>query len=685
MLYKLKTITLLKQKILISVISILSSCQFSKYQELSDTLELSSTNKTELLKVLDHYEKMDDSLKYKAAVFLIKHMKHHFTYSGEGLETYDLFFDTIKPLWKIETLSPRDKRIQTRKIADSLNVRSVAQTLELIPDPQFIKSSYLIENIDLAFKAWEGYPWSRTHVSFEDFCKYILPYKVYNEPIQSWRDTIMKRYHWLLDSIEDPNSLREATIRINKSIREDMVQSYPMRDLPMAVSFQNLEKGKIGKCEHMVTLNIYLLRAMGIPARVDYVPLWGNGNIGHTWASIQDEGGKLFAFDAIYYPKDTADPSYSGVFNTIPESLLRNRRAPKVVRNTYESHYENLLPTEATKSGIYPEHFLNVTRQDVTTHYNTISASFQIDLPDQVDDEIIYLSVYNSNKWQIAAHGIRNSNGLYECNNIGCGIVYLPVLNTQFGVEAISNPFLLTDSDKVEFLNPDHGRKKEIRVDRKYYVDYNVKAALKKMVNGVFQGANYGDFRDAKELYIVDSPPLPRTNNFSINDQRQYRYLRFVLPEDLCRVAEMRFFGFPNYKVSGQANQEIELEGKFISSHFRTNNEPKKVNDGNVLSYFVSKDQTGGWVGIDLGENSGAKVSKIEFYPPNDGNSIEIGDHYELFYWENGWQSLGDQVAQEEELMFTDCPGNALFILRNHTKGKAERIFTYENGKQVWW
>ena len=30
-------------------------------------------------------------------------------------------------------------------------------------------------------------------------------------------------------------------------------------------------------------------------------------------------------------------------------------------------------------------------------------------------------------------------------------------------------------------------------------------------------------------------------------------------------------------------------------------------------------------------------------------------------------------------------PDNALLLLHNTTKGKEERIFTYENKKQVWW
>jgi hypothetical protein len=36
-------------------------------------------------------------------------------------------------------------------------------------------------------------------------------------------------------------------------------------------------------------------------------------------------------------------------------------------------------------------------------------------------------------------------------------------------------------------------------------------------------------------------------------------------------------------------------------------------------------------------------------------------------------------------LSYENAPINALFWLRNHTAGVEERIFTYENGEQVWW
>lgn len=39
----------------------------------------------------------------------------------------------------------------------------------------------------------------------------------------------------------------------------------------------------------------------------------------------------------------------------------------------------------------------------------------------------------------------------------------------------------------------------------------------------------------------------------------------------------------------------------------------------------------------------------------------------------------------EAVLKYDNVPAQALFRLHNRTKGSEERIFTYEDGKQIWW
>jgi hypothetical protein len=47
---------------------------------------------------------------------------------------------------------------------------------------------------------------------------------------------------------------------------------------------------------------------------------------------------------------------------------------------------------------------------------------------------------------------------------------------------------------------------------------------------------------------------------------------------------------------------------------------------------------------------------------------------------------MGKKTAIEDDMIvFEDVPKDALYWLRNHSKGTEERPFTYENGKQIFW
>ena len=45
---------------------------------------------------------------------------------------------------------------------------------------------------------------------------------------------------------------------------------------------------------------------------------------------------------------------------------------------------------------------------------------------------------------------------------------------------------------------------------------------------------------------------------------------------------------------------------------------------------------------------------------------------------------MGVKTATDYTITFDNVPDNALLWLRNLTEGREERIFTYENGRQVW-
>jgi hypothetical protein len=73
--------------------------------------------------------------------------------------------------------------------------------------------------------------------------------------------------------------------------------------------------------------------------------------------------------------------------------------------------------------------------------------------------------------------------------------------------------------------------------------------------------------------------------------------------------------------------------------------------------------------------------------PSTDGiakSSLEKGKTYELFYWEDAWVSAGTAEATAEPLKF-EAPPNTIYWLVQKDSNHDERIFTYDDGKQIWW
>jgi hypothetical protein len=136
-----------------------------------------------------------------------------------------------------------------------------------------------------------------------------------------------------------------------------------------------------------------------------------------------------------------------------------------------------------------------------------------------------------------------------------------------------------------------------------------------------------------------------------------------------------------------RSNDTIPYQGKIIGSDVYENDSlyrRENAFDGDPLTNFQSAQKNGAWVGIDFGKPT--EIKRIVCLPRSDDNTIRVGDEYELFYWSSyGWKSLGKQVAKKMSLSFTCVPENALLWLRDLTRGTEERIFTYEEGMQIWW
>ncbi len=65
---------------------------------------------------------------------------------------------------------------------------------------------------------------------------------------------------------------------------------------------------------------------------------------------------------------------------------------------------------------------------------------------------------------------------------------------------------------------------------------------------------------------------------------------------------------------------------------------------------------------------------------------LTSGKEYELFYWKDGWQKAGSLVPADKPLIFDNVPAGSLYwLVPKDSNKEEERIFTIEDGKQVWW
>ena len=121
--------------------TLLHSCREAN-SRLEQALQLAGDNKLELQKVLDHYA--GDSLKLKAAIFLIENMPGHYSLDGPYLRQLQRVIDSTETPYLMKKVI----------LMQPLRYPRSRQQLRAEPDLEQVKADYLIHQIDQAFRLW---------------------------------------------------------------------------------------------------------------------------------------------------------------------------------------------------------------------------------------------------------------------------------------------------------------------------------------------------------------------------------------------------------------------------------------------------------------------------------------------------------------------------------------------------
>jgi hypothetical protein len=153
-------------------------------------------------------------------------------------------------------------------------------------DRESLSSAFLIENLDLAVKARESFPWAKK-VPEAIFFNDVLPYAVFDEPRDPWRADFLKK---ATPIVEGAKTASEAAQRLNQSFFKVIQTHYhPGRKRANQSPRESIEQRK-ASCTGLSIILVDACRAVGIPARAVGIPLWPDKRGNHMWVEIHDQG-----------------------------------------------------------------------------------------------------------------------------------------------------------------------------------------------------------------------------------------------------------------------------------------------------------------------------------------------------------------------------------------------------------
>ena len=269
----------IKKCILLLICVLLASCT-SKVQQ---GVQCQQIDSIEITKVLDHYK--NEPQKLLAASFLLDNILSKHSYVGWQI-------DSLK---KLKIVSIKEGRINDDVVAEWRNFDYTK--LPVMKDIDVITADVLIENIDLAFDVWEKRPWSK-HYSFQDFCEYILPYRIGDEPLEKWRKIYYERYAPVLDSLYQGSDVVLAARIMANYLKDEGFANYTDFTLPHLGALFLLEN-RVGYCRENCDIAIYVMRALGIPVAMDFYPVSPSYNSLHYWTALIDTTHLVIPFNYI--------------------------------------------------------------------------------------------------------------------------------------------------------------------------------------------------------------------------------------------------------------------------------------------------------------------------------------------------------------------------------------------------
>lgn len=649
----------------------LSACRSEADRRLEVALEFAGANRAELEQVLAHYA--GDSLKQEAARFLIENMVGSFAVDAETERELKPFYQICDTLCRMYRQEQRNFwRNSVDSVWDVFRLRHPL-TLRRVPLLETMSANRLIEEIDLAFAAWQENVFTRD-VTFDEFCEYILPpHKGDCFVADNCRTIFRNRYgrRYYQDRSQSVTAETTSVLHLYKDI---LFCTFNQSDIPALSPASVMQLGGC-TCEEKGTFNALLLSALGMPVTMDFVPVWGNREGTHSWNVLLSDG-RHYAFDP-FGEVDEWD-YYNALYGNrglYDRKELGEFRLPKVYRKTYSIHLETSLLGRGVPREDIPLLFLNFKKRDVSKEYFPVS-DVEVCTTEPVPQEtrFAFLSVFSKDGWCPVQFG-ELTDGKVRFADMGRNIVYLPVYYKAGRVIPAAVPLWLKPDGSMELLDG-KGNKEHHVVLRNVMVRPLTDRMYLKCMDGAAVVATGKDGISDTVYHFNGIMPVGR-KVYRLEKHFKARSVKLCLPSDTLALGELAFW---------EGNSRIE--GLRVGSSQLVMPEDENVDrlfDCLTSTCFQAtvKDRS-----VTVSWQGEREVTAVEV-APFTASQMSVDCNFRLYGWLSGkWTLLDEQRGNGGELVFNNVPGRTLLRLEQvPDKGEKklqERVFLYRNGDVIW-
>ncbi|MFM7133312.1 MAG: hypothetical protein ACKO0W_03245, partial [Planctomycetota bacterium] len=252
-------------------------------------LAKAGSNRAEITRFLERYERDADPLKRDASRWLVANMEGH-GFARIGLATKDgapLAFEALDH----PNLGEAKKALDAIEAA---NPGSDFRRSGFDSDLEHASAEFLSQHLEQAFDAWRTMPWAKP-IRYEVFREHILPYRGSNEPLGLWRAPARARLAEVVAQCAGESDVRVVGERVQRAVHGWVGFSDLFYLHPTDQGYDEMCERKLGRCEDITNMISFGMRSVAAMSASDYTPWWAASNNNHAGEVVLGAEGRCRA------------------------------------------------------------------------------------------------------------------------------------------------------------------------------------------------------------------------------------------------------------------------------------------------------------------------------------------------------------------------------------------------------